>query len=99
METIAPSNDASMTARSASYTGTAGTTSAWPPGVQAVLVWTTTDAHVKVGASATATTADTPVPAYTPMVFKVKPESTEWRVSAIQMSAAGTVWAKPVAGR
>ena len=84
------------TGYSVSYTGTAGVTSAYNPGASTVMVWCTTDAYVKVGESATATTADTPVPAYTPMWFPVPAGSgAPWRVSAIQISAGGIVYTKP----
>jgi len=84
------------TGYSVSYTGTAGVTSAYNPGASTVMVWSTTDSYIKVGESATATTADTPVPAYTPMWFPVPAGSgAPWRVSAIQISAGGIVYTKP----
>ena len=45
----------------------------------------------------TATTSDTPLPANTPVPFTV-PNGTGavWRVSAIQISAGGTLYAKPI---
>lgn len=95
---IAPSNDPKFTSASAAYTGSAGSTSAWPPGPSGVLVWTTTDAYVRVGDAVTATTADTPVPAYTPITIAVPYNVVSWRVSAIQISAGGTVYAKPIMG-
>ena len=84
------------TGYSVSYTGSAGVTSAYNPGASTVMVWSTTDMYVKVGEGVTATTADTPVPSYTPMWFPV-PAGTgaPWRVSAIQISAGGTVYTKP----
>jgi hypothetical protein len=79
-----------------SYTGTAGVTSAYNPGASTVMVWCTTDAYIKVGEGVTATTADTPVPSYTPMWFPVPAGSgAPWRVSAIQISAGGIVYTKP----
>lgn len=81
------------------YTGTAGNTATFKPGPGAVLVWATSDAYIRVGESAVATTADLPIPAYTPMVLAVpKGTGASWRVSAIQISAAGTVYAKPANG-
>jgi hypothetical protein len=52
---------------------------------------------VRVGEGVTATTSDTPIPANTPIPFIV-PEGTgaPWRVSAIQVSTGGTVYAKPI---
>ena len=85
-------------AASAAYTGTAGSTTAtWPNTPQNVLVWTTTDAYVVVGAGVTATVNDCPIPAFTPVLFAVPYNTTgaPWRVSAIQVSSAGTVYAKP----
>lgn len=84
-------------AYTASYTGTAGSTTAWNPGPEGVVVWSTTAAYVKVGEGVTATTADTPIPANTPIPFVV-PNGTgaPWRVSAIQVSTGGSVYAKPI---
>jgi hypothetical protein len=81
----------------ASYTGTAGSTSTWNPGPEGVVVWSTTAAYVKVGEGVTATTADTPIPANTPIPFVV-PNGTgaPWRVSAIQVASGGSVYAKPI---
>ena len=79
------------------YTGTAGSTTAWNPGPEGVVGWSTTAAYVRVGEGVTATTSDTPIPANTPIPFIV-PEGTgaPWRVSAIQVSTGGTVYAKPI---
>jgi hypothetical protein len=97
VELLNPLNDATFTARTASYTGTAGSTGTWPAGPQGVVVWSTTAAYVRVGEGVTATTADTPIPANTPIPFKV-PGGTgaPWRVSAIQVTGGGTVYAKPI---
>jgi len=84
------------TGYSVSYTGTAGVTTAYNPGASTVMVWCTTDAYIKVGEAVTATTADTPVPSYTPMWFPVPAGSgAPFRVSAIQISAGGIVYTKP----
>jgi hypothetical protein len=62
-----------------------------------VVVWSTTAAYIRVGEGVTATTADTPIPANTPIPFKVPPGTgAPWRVSAIQVGSAGTVYAKPI---
>ncbi len=98
MELLNPMADATFPARTASYTGTAGSTSTWPAGPQGVVVWSDQACYVLVGEGVTATTANaTPIPANTPIPFKV-PEGTgaPWRVSAIQVSTGGTVYAKPV---
>jgi hypothetical protein len=97
VELLNPLDDATFTARTASYTGTAGSTGTWPAGPQGVVVWSTTAAYVRVGEGVTATTADTPIPANTPIPFKV-PGGTgaPWRVSAIQVASGGAVYAKPI---
>lgn len=84
-------------AYTANYTGTAGSTTAWNPGPEGVVVWCTSAAYVRVGEDVTATTADTPIPANTPIPFMV-PNGTgaPWRVSAIQVSGGGTLYAKPI---
>jgi hypothetical protein len=81
----------------ANYTGTAGSTTAWNPGPEGVVVWSTTAAYIRVGEGVTATTADTPIPANTPIPFLV-PNGTgaPWRVSAIQVASGGAVYAKPI---
>jgi hypothetical protein len=97
VELLNPLDDATFTARTASYSGTAGSTGTWPAGPQGVVVWCTTAAYVRVGEGVTATTADTPIPANTPIPFKV-PGGTgaPWRVSAIQVASGGAVYAKPI---
>ena len=103
MELLRPCMDASYGAKSVSYTGTAGVTTTWPTGPQGVLVWCTTDAYIRVGEGVTATTADTPIPAGTPIPFHLPQPSTgvsgtgaPWRVSAIQVSSGGTLYCKPI---
>lgn len=95
-----PAQDASFAAQSANYTGTAGSTAGWTYGPTKVLVWATSDAYIKVGNGVTATTANTPLPAYTPVEFMIPQPpggaAGKWRVSAIQLSAGGTVYAKPM---
>lgn len=99
MERLVPCDDASFPSATITYTGTAGVTAAFSPGPAAVLVWCSTDAYVKVGEGVTATTASMPIPAGVPVVIEV-PLGTgaSWRVSAIQIAAAGSVYAKPLAG-
>ena len=97
MELLRPLNDAGFAAQSAAYTGTAGSTTGWNAGPQGVLVWCTSDAYIRVGNNVTATTADTPLPAYTPVPFTVPPGTgAVWRVSALQVTSGGTVYAKPI---
>jgi hypothetical protein len=97
MELLNPLADANYPAYTASYTGTAGSTTAWPSGPQGVVIWSTTAAYVTVGEGVTATTSSTPIPANTPIPFIV-PQGTgaPWRVSAIQIGSAGTLYAKPI---
>lgn len=98
-DVICPCNDAGFASATITYTGTAGVTATFKPGPPSVLVWTTTDAYVLVGEGVTATSAATPIPAYTPMKFDVPPGTgASWRVSAIQISAGGSVYAKPLNG-
>jgi hypothetical protein len=97
MELLNPLADANYPAYTASYTGTAGSTTAWPAGPQGVVIWSTTAAYVVIGEGVTATTSSTPIPANTPIPFIV-PQGTgaPWRVSAIQIGSAGTLYAKPI---
>ena len=102
MELLRPLNDAGFATQSAAYTGTAGSVTGWNAGPQGVLVWCTTDAYVRVGEGVTATSADTPLPANTPVpIYVPQPGNggatgAPWRVSAIQISAGGTLYAKPI---
>lgn len=98
MELLNPTNDATFPAYTAAYTGTAGSTTAWPAGPQGVVVWCTSPAYVIVGEGVTATTANgMPIPANTPIPFKVPlTTSGSWRVSAIQVGSGGTLYAKPI---
>ena len=97
MELLNPLADALYPGRTVAYTGTAGSTDTWQAGPQGVVVWSTTAAYVVVGEGVTATTSSTPIPANTPIPYKV-PEGTgaPWRVSAIQVSGGGSLYAKPV---
>lgn len=97
MELLRPLNDAGFATQSVSYTGTAGSVTGWNAGPQGVLVWSTSDAYIRVGEGATATTADTPLPAFTPVpIFVPAGTGAPWRVSAIQIAAGGTLYAKPI---
>ena len=97
MELLNPLSKLDFPARTASYTGSAGNTTAWAAGPQGVVVWSDQACYVEVGEGAVATTASTPVPPFTPIPFKV-PQGAggQWRVSAIRVSADGTVYAKPI---
>lgn len=98
MELLNPMADAAFPARTAAYTGTAGSTSTWPAGPQGVVVWSDQACYVIVGEGVTATTSNaTPVPANTPIPFQVPPGTgAPWRVSAIQVSSGGTIYCKPI---
>jgi len=98
VELLNPLADSAFAAKTASFTGTAGSTGAWPAGPEGVVVWCSSAAYVLVGEDVTATaTNGTPIPANTPIPFKV-PGGTgaPWRVSAIQIASSGTVYAKPI---
>jgi len=98
MELLNPCSKADFPAYTASYTGTAGNTTAWNPGPQGVVVWSDQPCYVEVGVGAVATTASTPIPPFTPIPF-VLPTNTSgapWRVSAIQVSTGGTIYCKPI---
>jgi hypothetical protein len=97
MELLNPLADTVFPGKTVTYTGTAGATGSWNAGPQGVVVWSTTPCYVVVGEGVTATTASTAIPAFTPIPFKV-PEGTgaPWIVSAIQVSAGGSIYCKPV---
>lgn len=84
------------TAQTVAYTGTAGSTSTFPAGYNSVMLFCTTQCYVTVGEGVTATTSDTPLPANVPIWLPV-PRGTgaPWRVSAIQQSSGGSVFARP----
>ena len=97
MELLRPCNDPSFATQSVAYTSTAGTTTGWPAGPQGVLVWCTTDAYIRVTQGTAATTADTPLTANTPVPITVPPAMVDgWTVSAVQIGAGGTLYAKPI---
>lgn len=98
MELLNPMSKADYPSYSVAYTGTAGSTTAWLPGPQGVLVWSDQACYIEVGVGAVATTASTPIPAFTPIPFAVplNTSGAPWRVSAIQVSTGGTVYCKPL---
>ena len=57
MELLNPMSKADYPSYSVAYTGTAGSTTAWLPGPQGVLVWSDQACYIEVGVGATATTA------------------------------------------
>ena len=97
MELLNPLSKADFPAQTASYTGTAGATTGWNTGPEGVMIWSDQPCYIEVGVDAVATTASTPIPAFTPIPFKVPVNTTGvWRVSAIQVTGGGTVYAKPI---
>jgi hypothetical protein len=97
MELLNPLSKSDFPARTASYIDSAANTATWAAGPQGVVVWSDQACYIEVGEGAVATTASTPVPPFTPIPFKV-PQGAggQWRVSAIRVSADGTVYAKPI---
>ncbi len=97
-EILNPLAKAEYPARTVAYTGTKGDTATWNPGPEAVWVFATTAAYIEVGVAAAATTESTPVPANIPVLIKLPINLTgaPWLVSAIQIAAGGSVYAKPV---
>ena len=77
------------------YTGTAGTTAALPSGTRTVRVVSTTDCFIEIGTAPTAV-ADTGLylVAGVPEYFGCPASG---KVSAIQVSAGGTIYATPFA--
>jgi hypothetical protein len=75
MELLNPLSKADFPAQSVAFTDTAGSVSGWNDGPEGVMVWSTEPCYVEVGQSAVATTASTPIPAYTPIPFKVSTSS------------------------
>ena len=97
MELLNPLSAGDFAAQTASYTGTAGSTAGWAAGPEGVMVWSDQPCYIEVGEGAVATTASTPIPAMTPIPFKVPlTASGLWRVSAIQVSSGGTIYCKPI---
>jgi hypothetical protein len=97
MELLNPLSKTDFPGQTVSYTGTAGNTSDWNPGPEGVVVWATTPCYIEIGPTAVATTASTPIPAFTPIPFYL-PMGTgaPWRVSAIQISSGGSIYCKPI---
>lgn len=83
------------------YTGTAGTiTNALPQGTASVWLYCSTAAYVKIGASPTATTADFPIPANSPVIIPLDfaaGEQAQLKVSAVQVASGGSLYVIPMA--
>lgn len=99
MELLNPLLDSVLfPSQTATFTAIAGATAGWPAGPEGVLVWADQPCYVASGEGVTATTSATPIPANTPIPFKV-PAGTggTWRVSAVQLGAVGgTIYCKPI---
>jgi len=101
MELLNPCIGPVLGPKTASYTSAAAAAGTWPAGPEGVLVTVTSAAYVLVGEGVTASeTNGTYVPANVAVPFKV-PAGTgaPWQVSAIQVSAGGNLYAKPVNSR
>jgi hypothetical protein len=97
MELLNPLSRSNFPAQTAAFSGTAGSTTGWNTGPEGVMVWSDQPCYVVVGENVTATTFDTPIPAFTPIPFKIQSSvSGVWRVSAIQISSSGTIYCKPL---
>lgn len=99
MELLRPLSKNDYPAYTATAGAAAGSTTAWPPGPQGVLVWCDQPCYVEVGVGATATTASTPIPPFTPIPFALPLNTTgaPWRVSVLRIgSTNGTAYCKPV---
>lgn len=77
----------------AAYAAAAGSTTAVAGKTQVVRVMSTTDCFVAIGAAVVATAADMYLPANSPEYFSIPPGGV---VSAIQVAAAGVIYATPM---
>jgi hypothetical protein len=98
MELLRPLADAEFPASSVASGAAAATVGTWNPGPQGVMVWSTEPVYVSVGEGVTATTASTPIPAFTPIPFYAPQTGTgaPWRVSVLRVAVDGVVYAKPI---
>jgi len=88
--------------KSVAYTGTAGATGAFNPGSSGVLVSATTACYAAIvqddDLSDLATAADMYLPADIPIPLQIPNTSKPYKVSAIQVSSGGTIYAIPITG-
>ena len=97
MELLNPLSQADFPGRTVAYTASAGNTTAWGPGPEGVVIWSTTPCYVEVGPNAVATTSSTPIPAFTPIPFYViMGTGAPFRVSAIRIADDGVIYCKPI---
>ena len=80
------------------YTGTAGVSGTLPTGISGVMIWGTTDMYVVLGVGVSATTANWPIPSFTPVFIpNLNEVGGNVVVSAIQISAGGSAYYQPMA--
>lgn len=96
MELLKPLSQAVYPAQTVSFGAVEAHTSEWPNGAQGVVIWSDQPCYVEVGEGAVATSASTPIPAFTPIPFAIPLNANRWRVSALQISSTGTLYCKPV---
>ena len=97
MELLNPMSKADFPAFTATAGASAGNTTAWSAGPQGVLVWCEVPCYVEVGVGAVATSASTPIPAFTPIPFYVAMGTgAPFRVSAIRIADDGVIYCKPI---
>lgn len=99
MELLNPMSKADFPAYTATAGASAGPTTAWTAGPQGVMVWADVPCYVEVGVGAVATTASTPIPAYTPIPFvlQLSTSGAPWRVSVLRIgSTDGIAYCKPI---
>jgi len=97
MELLNPLSQADFPGRTVAYTASAGNTTAWNPGPEGVVIWSTTPCYVEIGPGAVATTASTPISAFTPIPFYViMGTGAPFRVSAIRIADDGVIYCKPI---
>ena len=98
MELLRPLSDTDYPASSVASGAAAATVGTWNTGPQGVMVWSTEPVYVAVGEGVTATTASTPIPAFTPIPFYAPQTGSgaPWRVSVLRVAVDGTVYAKPI---
>lgn len=98
MELLRPLNDATYAGKTAAFTGTVGVCGPFASGPQGVLVTVDSAAYIRVSSDGTtATVADTFVPANTPIAFYAEQSNNNaFSVSAVQVTAGGNLYAKPI---
>ena len=99
MELLRALNDPLFASQSIVFAAVSVATSGWPCGPDGVVVWSTSPCVVVVNdiANPSVTATGTPIPANTPIPFAVECKSGRgFNVACVQLSAGGTLYAKPV---